>query len=91
MIKSLPQQKSSVILKMRPNLISDAAHKQIRSPIATIKHQKRPFFIIAHMCNSIKTAKQYLNRSPNATESDVTFLIPIFKRFFESGCRWNHH
>jgi hypothetical protein len=73
-IKSLPQQKSSVILKMRPNLILGAVHKQIYSTRTTTKHQKRPFFIIAHMCNSIKTAKQYLNRGPNAIESDVTFL-----------------
>jgi glycerophosphoryl diester phosphodiesterase len=73
-IKSLPQQKSSVILKIRPNLILDAVHEQTRSSRTTTKHQKRPFFIIAHMCNSIKTAKKYLNRGPNAIESDVTFL-----------------
>jgi hypothetical protein len=64
-IKSLPQQKSLVILKIRPNLILDAVHKQTRSSRTTKKkHQKRPFFIIAHMFNSIKTAKKIFESRP---------------------------
>ncbi len=35
--------------------------------------EKRPFFNIAHMVNSIKEVDYYLERGANAIETDVTF------------------
>ncbi|GFX48535.1 dermonecrotic toxin SPH [Trichonephila clavipes] len=34
---------------------------------------KRPFYIIAHMVNSLRQVKHYLDRGANALESDVQF------------------
>jgi hypothetical protein len=35
--------------------------------------EKRPFYNIAHMVNSIKEVDYYLQRGANAIEADVTF------------------
>jgi hypothetical protein len=38
-----------------------------------LAEEKRPFYNIAHMVNSIKEVDYYLQRGANAIEADVTF------------------